>query len=189
MTAIQDSITEAQFEALVESRSIVVAEAISDATYRHVVNLLTVMERKSESKPVRIFVNSPGGSADSGFAIRDRLIFSPVPITTIANGLVASSAVMVFLSAAKGQHYALPNARFLLHQPSTMARGQASDIDITAKEISKIRLQYNQIVSAHTQKTVDMIEADAKRDFWLNANEARDYGLVEKVITQRHEIG
>ena len=173
---------------LLEARTLIIAEEVSDALYRKVATMLTLLERKDKSAPITAFINSPGGSADSGFAIYDLFRFSPCPIVTVANGVVASSAVLIFLGGAQGKRVSMPNARFLLHQPSTAARGQASDIDITAKEISKIRRRYNEIVAEVTGRALDVVEKDADRDFWLSAQEAVTYKLANKIVNRRSDL-
>jgi ATP-dependent Clp protease protease subunit len=173
---------------LLDARTLIIAEGVTDALYRKVATMLTLLERKDPKAPITVFVNSPGGSADSGFAIYDLFRFTPCPIITVANGVVASSAVLIFLGGAQGKRLALPNARFLLHQPSTATRGQASDIDITAREISKIRLRYNEIVAESTGRALDAIEKDSDRDFWLSAKEAVDYKLANRIVSRRAEL-
>lgn len=173
---------------LLDARTLILAEEVGDAMYRKVATMLTLLERKDGKAPITVFINSPGGSADSGFAIYDLFRFSPCPIVTVANGVVASSAVLIFLGGAQGKRVALPNARFLLHQPSTATRGQASDIDITAREISKIRRRYNEIVAECTGRNIDLVEKDSDRDFWLSAREAVDYKLCNKVIQRRTDL-
>ena len=173
---------------LLDARTLIIADEVSDALYRRVATMLTLLERKDRKAPITAFVNSPGGSADSGFAIFDLFRFSPCPITTVANGVVASAAVLIFLGAPQGRRLSLPNARFLLHQPSTAARGQASDIDITAKEISKLRRRYNEIVAEATGKPFEVVEKDSDRDFWLTAPEAAEYKLVNRIITSRNQL-
>lgn len=173
---------------LLDARTLIIAEEVTDSLYRRVATMLTLLERKDKKAPITVFVNSPGGSADSGFAIYDLFRFSPCPITTVANGVVASSAVLIFLGSPNGRRVSLPNARFLLHQPSTATRGQASDIDITAKEISKLRRRYNEIVAEATGKPVDVVEKDSDRDFWLTSKEAVDYKLANRVITSRAQL-
>ena len=150
--------------------------------------MLTLLERRDHTKPITAFINSPGGSADSGFAIYDLFRFSPCQIITVANGVVASSAVLIFLGGVQGKRLSMPNARFLLHQPSTATRGQASDIDITAREISKIRRRYNEIVSESTGRNLDLVEKDSDRDFWLSAKEAVDYKLANRIVSRRGEL-
>jgi ATP-dependent Clp protease protease subunit len=173
---------------LVESRTLIVGEEIGDVVYRKLATALAIMERKDEGKPVTVLINSPGGSADAGFAMYDLLRWTPVPVRTVANGLVASAAVLVFLAAPKGKRYSLPSTRFLLHQPSTVARGQSTDIDIAARQIIALKRRYNGIVAEATGKPLEKIEADADRDFWLTAQEAKEYGLVSKVIEKRSEL-
>ena len=173
---------------LIDARALILAEEVSDKLYRHVAMMLTILERKDPKAPITVYINSPGGSADSGFAIFDLFRFSPCPIVTVANGVVASAAVLIYLGTPKERRVALPNARFLLHQPSTAMRGQATDIDITAREILKLRSRYNQIVHEATGKPLDKVTKDSDRDFWLTANEAAEYGLVGRVIQRRGEL-
>jgi ATP-dependent Clp protease protease subunit len=175
-------------ERLLDARTLIIADEVSDALYRRIAMMLTVLERKDRKAPITAFINSPGGSADSGFAIFDLFRFSPCPITTVANGVVASAAVLIYLGAPQGRRVSLPNARFLLHQPSTATRGQASDIDITAREISKLRRRYNEVVAEATGKGIDAVEKDSDRDFWLSAQEAVDYKLVNRILTSRAQL-
>ncbi len=178
----------AMSDKLLDARTLIIAEEVSDALYRKVATMMTLLERKDKSAPITAFINSPGGSADSGFAIYDLFRFSPCPVVTVANGVVASSAVLIFLGGVQGKRVSMPNARFLLHQPSTATRGQASDIDITAREISKIRRRYNEIVAEATGRAFDLIEKDSDRDFWLSAKEAVDYKLANKIVNRRSEL-
>ena len=175
-------------EHVLRARTIVVAESVTDELYRRVSTMLLSLEQLDPEAPITVFVNSPGGSADSGFAIYDLLRFSSCPIRSVANGIVASAAVLIYLGADEGQRFGMPHCRFLLHQPSTGTRGQASDIEITAQEILKLRDRYNRIVEQHTGQKLSKIEKDSDRDFWLTAGEAKDYGLVDKVVERRSEI-
>lgn len=174
---------------LLEGRTILVGEEVTDALYRRVASAILAMERADATKPITVFVNSPGGAADCGFAMYDLLRFTSCPVRTIANGLVASAAVLVFLAAPKGSRFSLPSSRFLLHQPSTVTRGQSTDIDIAAREIIALRKRYNTIVSEITGKTLEVVERDSERDFWLSATAAHEYGLVDRVVKERSEIG
>jgi ATP-dependent Clp protease protease subunit len=178
----------AMSDKLLDARTLIIAEEVTDSLYRKVATMMTLLERKDKSAPITAFVNSPGGSADSGFAIYDLFRFSPCPIVTVANGVVASSAVLIFLGGVQGKRVSMPNARFLLHQPSTATRGQASDIDITAREISKIRRRYNEIVSEATGRDVEIVEKDSDRDFWLSAKEAVEYKLANRIVNRRSEL-
>lgn len=175
-------------ERLLEARTILAADEVSDELYRKVAVSLILLERLDPKAQITVFVNSPGGSADSGFAIYDLLRFSSCPIRTVANGVVASAAVLIYLGAEKGQRYSLPSARFLLHQPSTMVRGQSSDIDIAAREIVKLRRRYNEIVAETTGKDIAVVEKDSDRDFWLTPIEAKEYNLVDRIVKTRAEL-
>lgn len=175
-------------EKLLDARTIILAEEVSDALYRKAAVAITLLEQRDPKKPITVYVNSPGGSADSGFAIYDLLRFTSCPVRTVANGLVASAAVLIFLGAPPGKRLTLPSTRFLLHQPSTAARGQQSDIDIAAREIVKLRRRYNEIVAEATGRKLDEVEKDSDRDFWLTASEAKNYGLASRIITRRSEL-
>jgi ATP-dependent Clp protease protease subunit len=133
-------------------------------------------------------INSPGGSADSGFAIFDIIRFVTPPVHTVVNGLCASAAVLILLAGDKGRRYSLPGSRFLIHQPSTAGRGAASDLDITAREILKLRERYNRIISESTGREMDKVLEDARRDFWLSATEALEYKLIDKIVSERKEL-
>ena len=175
-------------KSIMKSRTILVAEVVSDKLYQKVVSRLLLMQMDDDKAPVTVIVNSPGGAADSGFAIYDALRAFKPPIRTVCNGLCASAAVLIFLAAPKERRGSLPNSRFLLHQPSTMMMGTASDIQINADEILKLRERYNTIVSQETGKSVDQITRDADRDFWLSPTQAKEYGLVGKVIKSMAEM-
>lgn len=173
---------------LIEARTIIVGEEIGDEIYRKLAVSLAVMEGRDPTKPVTVLVNSPGGSADAGFAMYDLLRWTSVPVRTVANGLVASAAVLVFLAAPKGSRLSLPNSRFMLHQPSTVARGQVTDIDIAAKQIIALKRRYNSIVADVTGKSLEKVETDADRDFWLNSKEALEYGLVDRIVEKKADL-
>src|SRR6185436_5576791 len=143
---------------------------------------LLYLEQKDPKAEITVVVNSPGGSADSGFGIYDMMKFISCPIKAICAGLCASAAVLIFLGGAKGRRYMLPNSRFLLHQPSTQAFGQASDMEITANEILRTRKKYAEIVAKEIGSTAEKVEADSNRDFWLSSDECKKYGLVDKII-------
>ncbi|MCA8972997.1 MAG: ATP-dependent Clp protease proteolytic subunit, partial [Planctomycetes bacterium] len=129
-----------------------------------------------------------GGAAACGFAIYDAMRFVRCPIRTITMGMCASAGVMIHLGGEKGQRFATPTARFLLHQPSMSTMGQASDLEIVSKEIDRIKLVYNRIVSEATGRSIEEIERDVHRDFWLPAEEGVAYGLADRIVTSRQEI-
>ena len=175
---------------MLKARSILISEAVSDKLARRVQSQLILMQMDDEKSPITVYINSPGGSADSGFAIYDALRFFKPPVRTIVNGLCASAAIIIHLAAPKERRYSLPNGRFLIHQPSTFVQGSASDIQINAEEIVKLRERYNQIVGEECgNKTMEQVTKDADRDFWLSPEEAKKYGLVGKVIKNIGELG
>lgn len=175
-------------ERMLKTRTITISQGIDDKIAAKVYAQLTLMEAEDEKAPITIIINSPGGSADSGFGLHDMIVFVKPPVRTVVAGLCASAAVPVFLAGDQGQRYSLPNSRFLLHQPSTQARGQASDIEITAREIERIRVRYNQIVAAATGKSPETVGKDCDRDFWMEADEALKYGLVNRIVTHKGEL-
>ncbi len=175
-------------ERLIGKRTLLISRAITDLTAERVIASLVLMEEEDPKKPIIVYINSPGGAADSGFAIYDVLRFVRPQVRTVCSGLCASAALIIFLAGDEGHRYSLPNSRFLLHQPFTSAWGQATDLQITAKEILKLKDRFNSIVAEATEKTVEQISEDANRDFWLSAKEALDYKLVDKIIASRAEI-
>ena len=173
---------------LLESRTILIEGPVSDKMYRAAVARLLYLEQKDPKAEITVVVNSPGGSADSGFGIYDMMKFVSCPIRTVCAGLCASAAVLIYLGGTKGRRYATPNSRFLLHQPSTQAFGQASDMEITAQEILRTRKKYAEVCAAEIGSNADKIQSDSNRDFWLAADECKKYGLVDKVIVKRSEM-
>jgi ATP-dependent Clp protease protease subunit len=173
---------------LLKTRSILAHGVVTDTMARKIQTQLILMQQDDDKAPITVYVNSPGGSADSGFAIYDALRFFRPPVRTVVAGLCASAAVMIYLAAPRERRFSLPNSRFLLHQPSTMAMGSASDLQINAEEIVKLRERYNQIVGRETGKTMEQVTQDADRDFWLSPEEAHKYGLVGKVIKSYAEL-
>jgi ATP-dependent Clp protease protease subunit len=170
---------------LLRARTVILSKEVDDKLARMALAQLLILEEDDPEKEITMFINSPGGSADSGFAIYDMARFIRPPVRTIVSGLCASAAVIIFLAGEKGSRLSLPNSRFLLHQPSAAAMGAASDIEITAREILNIRKVYNSIVARETGKTVEQVDRDANRDFWLSAEAAVEYGLVDKIVEKR----
>ena len=173
---------------LLKARVIMISEEISDKLARQVTAQCILMQEEDKEAPITVYVNSPGGSADSGFAIYDILRFIQPPVRMVCTGICASAAVLIYMAGKKEQRYSLPNSRFLLHQPSTSLFGTASDIEINANEIIKLRERYNKIVSEETGKPFEQITKDSDRDFWLSAQEASEYGLVGKIVSSFNEI-
>lgn len=175
-------------ERFLRSRTILVSEPISSTLARSVYQQLIMLERDDAKKPITVIVNSPGGEADAGFGMYDMIRFVSCPVRTLVAGLCASAGVMVFLAGDRGQRFSLPNSRFLLHQPSSQSWGQASDLEIAAREILRLRDQYNRIVAEETGRTVEKVTEDADRDFWMSAKDAAEYGLVTRVVNSRAEL-
>ncbi len=174
--------------ALIEARTLLVHGSVSDKLAAHCSTRLMVMEKKDPERPITVLINSPGGSADSGFAIYDLLRFIRPPVHTVVNGLCASAAILILLAAKKGRRFSTPQSRFLIHQPSTAGFGSASDLDITAREVLKLRQRYNSIISEATGQDPGRVLEDARRDFWLNAEEAKNYGLISRVVVNHAEL-
>lgn len=167
---------------LLKARAIFLSEAITDKTASRIQTALLMLQHDDEKSPITVYINSPGGHADSGFSIYDFMRFIKPPVRSIVTGMCASAAVLPFLAVAKERRFSLPNARFLLHQPSTVVQGSASDVAINAEEILRLRERYNLIVAGETGKSVDQVTRDADRDFWLSPVQAKEYGLVGKIV-------
>ena len=175
-------------KSLFEQRIILIAKPVDREMAAQITGQLLVMDAKDGKSPITVYVNSPGGDADSGFGIYDVMKFVRAPITTVCLGLAASAAVIIFVGGQKGRRFTLPHSRFLIHQPSTFSQGVASDIEITANEIIKIRDTYNMVLSEETGRPDKQILKDVHRDFWLNAQESVEYGLSNGVVRSIGEL-
>lgn len=173
---------------LLRQRVIMVAKPVDRGLMEKVSSALLLLDGRNRERPITVYVNSPGGDADSGFAIYDVMKFVKSPVRTICAGLAASAGVPIFLGGRKGQRFSLPNSRFLIHQPSMQAMGSASDLEITSGEIERIRAKYNRIIELETGRSAEKVKADCMRDFWLSAEEAVKYGLVDRIVTNLAEI-
>ena len=173
---------------LLKTRTIVLSDAITKKLAQKITTQLLLLEQEDPEAPIKMFINSPGGDADAGFAIFDMMRFVRPEMITICAGITASAAVIILLAAKNEKRYTLPNARVLIHQPSTGVRGAASDIEIEASEILKCREKINSLIAAETGKDVKQVEEDTKRNFWMSADEAKEYGLVDKIIGSRSDL-
>ena len=151
------------------------------------VRQLILLESKSDD-PVKVFIDSPGGDADAGFAIFDMMRFIKPRVYTVGMGLVASAGAIVLLASPKEQRIALPNSHYLIHQPLSGIRGVATEIEIHARELEKMREKINRLISEETGQDYEKVEKDTDRDFWMNAQESLDYGLVSRIVTRRSEL-
>ena len=170
------------------SRSVMVFGPIEPKLTQNVVRQVLLLDHVSAEKPIKVYINSPGGVADDGFAIYDVLRFVKAPVQTIVTGLAASAATIVLCGATKERRFVLPHSRIMLHQPSTGIRGTASDIAISAKEIIRLRKKANELFVRETGQPLDKIEEDMHRDFWMSAEEAVEYGLIGKVVSNASEM-
>ena len=175
------------YSRLLKDNIIFIGTPIDDNIANLVTAQLLFLEAEDPEKDISLYINSPGGSITAGLAIYDTIQFIRPDVTTICVGQAASMAALLLCSGTRGKRFALPNSRILIHQPSMGGlSGQASDIDIHAKEILRLRDTTSQILSSHTGQPLDRVERDVERDFIMTAEEAHDYGLVDQVIV-RHE--
>jgi len=170
------------FSRLLEERIIFLAGPVTDMNANIVIAQMLYLVSKDPKRDIKLYINSPGGSVTAGLAIYDTMQYIKCPVSTICVGLTASMAAIILAAGAKGKRFALPNAEILLHQVMGGAQGQASEIEITAKQIIKIKASINQILSKHTGKPVEVVEKDSDRDFYMTAQEAKEYGLIDEVI-------
>jgi len=173
---------------MLRTRTVLVSGAVDDKLAEKTIAQLLILDAESH-EPIRVMITSQGGHVDSGFAIHDMLRFIESPVVTIGAGWVASIAVPILFGAPRERRYSLPHTRFLLHQPSGGAGGQASDIRIEAEEILKVRERLNQLIASETGQDVERVARDSDRNFWMDAEQAKEYGLVGQVITRVTEIG
>ena len=173
--------------ALFKSRTVLVFGEIDMRLAERVTAQLTALAAESDA-PIRVVINSPGGHVESGDTIHDMIRFCGPPVKVIGTGWVASAGAHIFLGATKENRLCLPNTRFLLHQPAGGARGQASDIQIEAQEILKMRDRVNRMISEETGQSIEKINQDTRRNFWMNAEEAIEYGLVSRIIKNTAEV-
>lgn len=172
---------------LLKSRSVLLSGEINKRLAERVIKQLILLEEASED-PIRVFIDSPGGDADAGYAIFDMLRFVSPPVITIGMGLVASAAAIVLLAAPGDRRIGLPNSHYLIHQPLSGIRGVATEIEIHARELEKLREKINQMIADETGQSLKKVERDTDRDYWLNADEAQEYGLVSRIISSRSEL-
>lgn len=173
------------FSRLLNDRIVMLSEEINDASASIVVAQLLFLEGQDPDKDIQLYINSPGGSITSGMAIYDTMQYIKCDVSTICVGMAASMASFLLAAGAKGKRFALPNSEIMIHQPLGGAQGQATDIKIHAEHIIRIRSKMNRMYSEFTGKPVEVIERDTERDNFLTAEEAAEYGLVDKVIYKR----
>lgn len=173
------------FSRLLNDRIIMLSEEVNDATASLVVAQLLYLEAQDPDKDIQFYINSPGGSVTSGMAIYDTMQYIKPDVSTICIGMAASMGAFLLSSGAKGKRLALPNAEIMIHQPSGGSQGQCTDIQIQAEQIMKIKKNLNRILAENTGKTIETVERDCERDHFMSAQEALEYGIIDKVITKR----
>jgi ATP-dependent Clp protease protease subunit len=172
---------------MLKTRTILLSGEIDKDLAEKTIRQLLLLEDMGD-EPIRIFIDSPGGDADAGFAVFDMIRFVKPKVYTIGMGLVASAAAIVQLASPKELRFGLPNSHYLIHQPLSGIRGVATDIEIHARELEKLREKINRLISEETGLPADQVEKDTDRDYWMNAEEAAKYGLISRVIIKRDEI-
>jgi len=173
------------FSRLLNDRIIILSDEVNDVTASLIVAQLLYLEAQDPDKDIQLYINSPGGSVTSGFAIYDTMQYIKADVSTICIGLAASMGAFLLSSGAKGKRIALPNAEVMIHQPSGGFRGQATDIQIHAEKILKTKNRLNEILAENTGKTVDVVREASERDNFMTAQEALDFGLIDNIITKR----
>lgn len=173
------------YSRLLKDRIIFLGEEVTDVSANIVIAQMLFLEAEDPSKDIHLYINSPGGSVSAGFAIYDTMQYIKCDVSTICIGMAASMGAFLLAGGTKGKRYALPNAEIMIHQPSGGAKGQATEIQIAAENILKTKKRLNEILAANTGKPYDVIAADTERDYYMSAEEAKAYGLIDDVITNR----
>ena len=174
------------FSRLLNDRIILLSEEVNDTTASLIVAQLLFLEAEDPEKDIQFYINSPGGSVTAGLAIYDTMQYVKPDVSTICVGMAASMGAFLLSSGAKGKRIALPNAEIMIHQPSGGSRGQATDIQIQAQHIQKTKEKLNRILAENSGQPLEKVERDCERDYFMSAEEAKDYGLIDRVIHSRH---
>jgi ATP-dependent Clp protease protease subunit len=173
------------FSRLLNDRIVMLSEEVNDTTASLIVAQMLYLEAQDPDKDIQFYINSPGGSVTSGLAIYDTMQYIKPDVSTICIGMAASMGAFLLSSGAKGKRIALPNSEIMIHQPSGGSQGQCTDIQIQAEQILRIKQRLNKILSENTGKPIEEVERDCERDHFMDAEEAREYGLIDKVIFKR----
>lgn len=172
---------------MLKTRTILLCGEIKKELAERTIRQLLLLENMGDD-PIKIFIDSPGGDADAGYAIFDMIRFVKPPVFIIGMGLVASAAAIIQLASPKEKRMGLPNSHYLIHQPLSGIRGVATDIEIHARELDKLREKINKLIAEETGAAYEQVEKDTDRDYWMNAEEAAAYGLISKIISRRDEL-
>lgn len=174
-------------EKFLKTRQILLSGEINEELAEKIVRQLFILEADSD-KPIYIYIDSPGGDVDAGFAIFDTIRFISAPVYTVGMGLVASAAALILLASPKERRLGMPHSHYLIHQPSSGMKGVATDIEIHAAELAKTRAKLNEIIANETGTSIEKVAKDTDRDYWLNAEESVLYGLISRVIEKRSDL-
>jgi ATP-dependent Clp protease protease subunit len=177
------------YSRLLRERIVFLADEVNDIVASLITAQLLFLEAEDPDKEIYLYINSPGGSVTAGLAIYDTMQYIRPPVSTLCLGQAASMGAVLLAAGAAGKRYALPHSRIMIHQPIGGAHGQATDIEIQAREILRIRAQLNDILARHTGQELDRIEADTDRDRFMTGLEAKQFGLIDEVITSRPRVG
>lgn len=172
---------------MLKTRTILLTGEVNKELGEKIVRQLLLLEAESD-EPIKIFIDSPGGDADAGYAIFDMIKFIKPDVYTIGMGLVASAGALILLAAPKERRIGLPNSHYLIHQPLSGMKGVASDLQIHAEEVEKLRNKINVLISEETGQPLDKVSKDTDRDYWMSAGESVEYGLLSKIVTTREEL-
>ena len=176
------------YSRLLKERVVFIVGAVDDHVANLVVAQILFLESENPDKDISLYINSPGGSVSAGLAVHDTMQFCRPDVSTLCIGQAASMGALLLAAGAPGKRYALPHSRIMIHQPLGGFEGQASDVDIHAKEILRAREQINQVLARHTGKKVDKIRQDTERDHFMSSEDAQKYGIVDQVLTTRTEL-
>ena len=174
-------------EKFLKTRQILLSGEINEDNAEKVIRQLLILEADNDN-PIYVYIDSPGGDVDAGFAIFDAIRFVNAPVYTIGMGLIASAAALILLASPKERRLGLPHSHYLIHQPSSGMKGVATDIEIHAAEIAKTKAKLNEIISQETGTPLEKVSRDTDRDYWLDASESVDYGLISRVIYKRSDL-
>ncbi len=177
------------YSRLLKDRIIFLSEEVNNVTASLIVAQLLFLESEDPGKDIHLYINSPGGEVNSGFAIYDTMQYVKCDVSTICVGLAASMGAFLLAGGTKGKRFALPNAEIMIHQPSGGARGQATEIEIAAKNILRTKQRLNEILAQNTGKPIDVVAQDTDRDHFMTAEEALEYGLIDQIVKKRVETG
>ncbi|HDQ41243.1 MAG TPA: ATP-dependent Clp endopeptidase proteolytic subunit ClpP [Desulfonatronum sp.] len=176
------------YSRLLKDRIIVLGSAVDDYVSNLICSQLLFLESENPEKEINMYINSPGGSVTAGLAIYDTMQYIAAPVATLCLGQAASMGALLLAAGAPGMRYALPNSRILIHQPMGGFQGQATDIDIQAREIIRLKEKLSEILATHTGADLEKVRHDTERDYFMSAKEAIDYGLIDKILTSRSKL-